>query len=261
VPGYEFGLGGMLEAIDQMRRGAIDRASCFSLGGHHAYPDWGHGYCLLNPLAAAVRYAQAHGFRRALLLDWDIHHGDGAQAIFANDPSVYCLSVHSAIDLYMAKVADWRAGMPSEGARVGHANLPVIHELLEEKREAYQHYGRILRGEEAIPAFREALAALPFRPELIGVFSGYDGHKDDCGRRITNWTESDFEELTRLTLEVAERAGCPLLSVHGGRIQPANGAGVGGLSRSGTCGLGEAACLTSHLPRSFARDTQPFPWV
>src|SRR5215207_6085666 len=90
LPGYRASLGGMIEAIERMRVGMLDRAYCFSLGGHHAYPDWGHGYCLLNPQAAAARYAQVHGFSRVVIVDWDIHHGDGTQAIFAGDPSVYC---------------------------------------------------------------------------------------------------------------------------------------------------------------------------
>jgi acetoin utilization deacetylase AcuC-like enzyme len=89
LPGYLYGLGGMLEAIDQMRSGALERAYCFSLGGHHAYADWGHGYCLLNPQAAAVRYAQKKGFEHVLVVDWDIHHGDRTQSIFAHDASVY----------------------------------------------------------------------------------------------------------------------------------------------------------------------------
>jgi len=104
LPGYLYGLGGMLEAIDQMRAGLLERAYCFSLGGHHAYADWGHGYCLLNPQAAAARYAQTQGFRKILIVDWDIHHGDGTQSIFANDPSVYCLSIHSCLDLYMTSM-------------------------------------------------------------------------------------------------------------------------------------------------------------
>ena len=62
LPGYLYSLGGMLEAVDQMQAGDLERAYCFSLGGHHAYADRGHGYCLLNPQAAAVRYAQQRGF-------------------------------------------------------------------------------------------------------------------------------------------------------------------------------------------------------
>ncbi|HEY3232537.1 MAG TPA: hypothetical protein VGJ87_25120 [Roseiflexaceae bacterium] len=94
LPGYQAGLGGMLEAIDQMRAGALDRAYCFCLGRHHAYPDCGHGYCPPNQQAAAIRYAPAHGLPRVVIVDRDIHHGDGTQAIFANEPTVYCISIH-----------------------------------------------------------------------------------------------------------------------------------------------------------------------
>lgn len=62
IPGYEYSLGGMYEAIDAAQKGTIDRAYCFSLGGHHAFADWGHGYCVVNPQAVAARYAQAVGF-------------------------------------------------------------------------------------------------------------------------------------------------------------------------------------------------------
>ncbi len=102
LPGYLYGLGGMLEAIDQMRAGTVERVYCFSLGGHHAYPDWGHGYCLLNPQAAAARYAQTRGFERVLIVDWDVHHGDGTQSIFGNDPTVYCISIQTLFDFSFA---------------------------------------------------------------------------------------------------------------------------------------------------------------
>src|SRR5262249_43442498 len=132
LPGYQAGLGGMLEAIDQMRQGTLDRAYCFSLGGHHAYPNWGHGYCLLNPLAAAVRYAQSVGFARVVIVDWDIHHGDGTQAIFAGDSAVYCISIHSAADLYMANICGLRPGTTTSAAAVGHCNIPVLNRVFDD---------------------------------------------------------------------------------------------------------------------------------
>ena len=217
LPGYQAGLGGMLEAIDQMRAGVLDRAYCFSLGGHHAYADWGHGYCLLNPQAAAVRYAQAHGFSRVVIVDWDIHHGDGTQAIFANDPTVYCISIHSAADLYMAKAAGLHAGTTTAGAAVGHCNIPVLSQVFDDGLfEQIGLSGRFYRADEVAAVFERALAELPWQPDLICIFSGYDGHRDDCGRRITEWTEQDFERMTRLVLDRAALARCPVLSVHGG---------------------------------------------
>jgi acetoin utilization deacetylase AcuC-like enzyme len=217
LPGYQAGLGGMLEAIDHMRAGTLDRAYCFSLGGHHAYADWGHGYCLLNPQAAAVRYAQAHSFARVVIVDWDIHHGDGTQAIFANDPTVFCISIHSAADLYMAKAAGLHAGTTTAGAAAGHCNIPVLNQVFDDA--AFQQIGlagHFYRAHEVATVFAQALAELPWQPDVICIFSGYDGHRDDCGGRITQWTEHDFEHLTRLVLDRAALGGCPVLSVHGG---------------------------------------------
>jgi acetoin utilization deacetylase AcuC-like enzyme len=217
LPGYQAGLGGMFEAIDQMRAGKLDRAYCFSLGGHHAYPEWGHGYCLLNPQAAAVRYAQGLGLSRVVIVDWDIHHGDGTQAIFANDPSVYCISIHSAADLYMAKVAGLRAGTSTASAAAGHCNIPVLNLVFDDTFfEQAGLPGRFYRAHEIATVFEHAMAELPWEPDLICIFSGYDGHRADCGRRITDWTEQDFARMTQLVLDRAALAGCPVLSVHGG---------------------------------------------
>jgi acetoin utilization deacetylase AcuC-like enzyme len=76
--------------------------------------------------------------------------------------------------------------------------------------------GRFYRAEESIPAFETALAQLPWRPDLIFIFSGYDSHRDDCGEDITDWAEPEFRRLTELVLALARRAACPVLSVHGG---------------------------------------------
>lgn len=217
LPGYGYGLGGMLEVVDQMRRGVLDRAYCFSLGGHHAYPDWGHGYCLLNPQAAATRYAQSLGFARVLMVDWDIHHGDGTQAIFAHDPDVYCLSIHSAADLYMSTMGALRSGTTTAAEAVGHCNLPVLSDVFDDDFWAQMELpGRYYRSHESLRAFQSALEQLPWMPALIMIFSGYDSHKDDCGGGITDWTNADFEHLTRSVLTLARQANCPVLSVHGG---------------------------------------------
>lgn len=217
LPGYGYGLGGMLEAIDQMQHGNLERAYCFSLGGHHAYPDWGHGYCVLNPQAAATRYAQALDFKRVLIVDWDIHHGDGTQAIFANDPTVYCLSIHSAADLYMSAVGALRAGTTTAAEAIGHCNLPVLSEIFDDDFWRQMELpGRYYRSAESLSAFQTALEQIPWMPDLIMVFSGYDSHREDCGGGITDWTNDDFRRLTQSVLALARTANCPVLSVHGG---------------------------------------------
>jgi acetoin utilization deacetylase AcuC-like enzyme len=217
LPGYAHSLGGLVAAIDRMRQGSLERAYCFSLGGHHAFPERGHGYCLLNPLAAAARYAQQLGFRRVLILDWDIHHGDGTQAIFAGDSSIYCISVHSAVDLYMAKASRLALGTTTAAEEAGHWNIPVLDQRFDgDVIGALGLSGRFYRGEESLVAVADALDALPWQPELICVFSGYDAHRDDCGRHVMGWDTADFGWLTRRVLDRAQQAGCPVLSVHGG---------------------------------------------
>lgn len=129
LPGCEYTLGGMMEIIRRMREGSLSRGYVFGAPGHHAYPDWGHGYCLLNPQAAAARYAQELGFGHPLIIDWDFHHGDGTQAIFAGDRSVHCISIHSAIDLYMSMMRVTEHGtseVDERGLRGAHPEgLPV----------------------------------------------------------------------------------------------------------------------------------------
>ncbi|MCP4541851.1 MAG: histone deacetylase [Chloroflexi bacterium] len=217
LPGYLYGLGGMLQAIDQMRAGSLERAYCFSLAGHHAYADWGHGYCLLNPQAAAVRYAQTQGLERVLIVDWDIHHGDGTQSIFANDPSVYCLSIHSGLDLYMAAQRVMTQGTTTAGEESGHCNIPLLNAFFEDEFfEKIGLPGKFYRAADSLFAFLSALEQIPWMPDLICIFSGYDSHKDDCGSGITNWTNQEYRTLTGCVIELAKRANSPILSVHGG---------------------------------------------
>ncbi len=220
LPGYQYGLGGMLAAIDQMKSGVLDRAYCFSLGGHHAYADWGHGYCLLNLQATAVRYAQEQGFARVLIVDWDIHHGDGTQSIFARDASVYCLSIHSLADLYMATQRVMKDGTTTAAKAVGHCNIPLLSEIYtDEMAEELGLSSKWYRAAESLTASQTALDNLPWSPDLICIFSGYDSHHDDCGAGITNWTNDDFRWLTQRVLSLAKRSNCPVLSAHGGGYQ------------------------------------------
>ncbi|MFK7801810.1 MAG: histone deacetylase family protein [Anaerolineae bacterium] len=216
-PGYQAGLGGMQQAIDEMAEGGLDAAYLFSLGGHHSYSDWGHGYCLLNPQAVAVRYAQKKGFKKVLIIDWDIHHGDGTQSIFENDPDVHCLSIHSGLDLYMSLMRVIRQGSSKVGKEMGHTNIPLIHQAYSDQDvKELKYQGVVYRAEQSLEAFRNTLNHLDFEPDLITIFCGYDAHKDDCGEEITNWDENIFETMTQTVMNYAITKKCPILSIHGG---------------------------------------------
>jgi acetoin utilization deacetylase AcuC-like enzyme len=217
LPGLLYGLGGLLEAVDQMKASELERAYCFSLGGHHAFADWGHGYCILNPQAAAARYAQAQGFEKILIVDWDLHHGDGTQSIFTHDPSVYCLSIHSGADLYMTTQRVLRLGTTTAAKEAGHYNIPLLHSDYDDTFWAHMKLpGKYYRTETSLGTLQAALEALPWTPDLVFVFSGYDSHQDDQGKDVTNWTNEDYDQLTRLVLRVARKANCPIISSHGG---------------------------------------------
>jgi acetoin utilization deacetylase AcuC-like enzyme len=217
LPGYRYTLGAMMSAVEQMERGKLTRAYVFGLVGHHAYSDWGHGYCLLNPQAAAARFAQELGFSRVLIVDWDYHHGDGTQAIFANDPCVHCISIHSALDLYMSAVRVTEEGTTQAAARLGHQNIPVLADLYtDEFWTELGLEGSFVRAEGALRAFEDALQRVPWRADIVFIFSGYDAHVDDCGGDVQKWTTDDFAELTRNVLRRAHSWDSPVLSAHGG---------------------------------------------
>ncbi|MFQ3612529.1 MAG: histone deacetylase, partial [Cyanobacteriota bacterium] len=164
--------------------------------------------------------AQLQGFEKILIIDWDIHHGDGTQEIFSYDSNVYCISIHSALDIYMAKTSDLKAGTTDTAKALGHCNIPVITESFPvEVLQEEGITGKFYYGHESIPAYQEALENVPWKPNLIAIFSGYDSHKDDCGARTTGWTNDDFCTLTKITLDFAKKYGCPVISSHGGGYQ------------------------------------------
>jgi len=93
-----FAVGGVLTAVDAVVAGKVRNAFCtVRPPGHHATKDRGGGYCVFNNVAIAARYApQKHRLAKVLIVDWDVHHGNGTQSIFYDDPSVLYFSVHRA---------------------------------------------------------------------------------------------------------------------------------------------------------------------
>ena len=200
--------GGCIRGLEAMLTGECD--VCFALvrpPGHHALPNRVSGFCIFNNLAIAARFAaQRYGYTRILIVDWDVHHGHGLNDFFYKDRGVFYLSSHDTL-LY-PYTGDW--GDTGEGEGEGYTvNLPLPRDL--EDLGMVQVYEGILG-----PVMRR------YRPELVLVAAGFDGHRDDpLGR--SRLSEKAYGDLTRLLLALREETGSPplLLALEGGYDPPA----------------------------------------
>lgn len=156
--------------------------------GHHALPDAAMGFCIFNNVAIAARNAQATRGKRIAIIDWDVHHGNGTQAIFWDDPSVLFVSLH-----------EWPfypgTGGPNEQAETT-LNVPLpAGSGDEEYRRAFDDLVE--------PAVRA------FEPELVLVSAGFDAHRDDPLANM-NVTDDGFRELARRSAALAPRVAAVL---------------------------------------------------
>jgi acetoin utilization deacetylase AcuC-like enzyme len=215
---YEIALlssGAALRCCDAVMGGRVLRAfSAARPPGHHAEPDRAMGFCLFNNVAVAARYLQAkHGVRTAAIVDFDVHHGNGTQAAFEDDPSVLFISLHQhPKTCYPGTGDEWETG---EGAGRGTTlNIPMIPGGGDEEYLAAFH-GSVLPKLDL------------FKPEMLLISAGFDAHMEDPLAQM-NVTEEGFFKMTRLLVEAAERhCGGKLVSVlEGGYNLRALGRGV-----------------------------------
>jgi acetoin utilization deacetylase AcuC-like enzyme len=180
--------GGVIRAVDAVLHGEVNNGlALIRPPGHHATPQWGMGFCILSNAAIAARYAQsAFGLERIMIADYDVHHGNGTQDIFYDDPDVLFVSTHQ-YPFYPGTGALDETGI---GAGEGYTiNLPLSAGI----------------GDAGYAQLYEEImwpAARRFKPQLIVVSAGFDAHWADP-LAMMGLTLSGYAHLSRELVAMA----------------------------------------------------------
>jgi acetoin utilization deacetylase AcuC-like enzyme len=213
--------GAVLTAVEAVMDGRARNAFCVVRPpGHHASAARGMGFCVFNNIAIGARHAQRrHRIDRVLIVDWDVHHGNGTQDTFWSDGSVLFFDTHQS-PLYPGTGGADETGEGKGQGRIINCPLPAG-----------------TGGKRILDLYRDKLvpAAEQFRPQLVMISAGFDSRRDDPlgGFQLT---DEDFAQMTRVVLGLAQRhAGGRVVSVLEG------GYGLPGLASAAAAHVGAMA--------------------
>lgn len=179
------GTGCVLDAVDLALSGeAVRSFSAVRPPGHHALRASGMGFCLFGNVAIAAHYARrVKGLERVLIVDWDVHHGNGTQALVEHDPNIRFVSMHQW---------PWYPGTGAHDDRGPHQNVWNLPMPAAQPREAY--VGALLGAIDK--------AAVGFTPDLVIISAGFDSLAGDPLGGFT----LELDDVTRMTKELVARA-------------------------------------------------------
>ncbi|MEJ2177736.1 MAG: histone deacetylase, partial [Gammaproteobacteria bacterium] len=182
--------GSLLALVDEVMAERSDNGfAAVRPPGHHAEYDMAMGFCLFNSVAIATRYLQRHyGLERVLILDWDVHHGNGTQHMFERDPSVMYISLHQ-YPHYPGTGAKSETGIDQgEGTVVNCPMSPGLGDA---------HYHEAF-DQVVLPSARN------FKPDFILISAGFDAHYADPLGSI-DLTTASFSWMTKAMMELADQ--------------------------------------------------------